>query len=679
VFALACAVAILVPSFAWAGTPPVSTATESTGPDLTLLSQDPWSPVGGTVTFRFEIHRAPPGTTLNFTPYQPLTTRGEFDLIAQGNPPRIALTNSQLSAPVEELATDPDTGARVVTIGLQPPNLGRDFSRLNVRAPGVYPLEIGLRDESDRPVGTSFVTMLVVSPPEGTPSITEPLNVAWVWPLVAAPSYLPNGQPDHTVTEQFLPEGRLGRLAVALRAVPDAPVTLSIGPETLEAWSLDPLGQGGAETIVAATATHQTLGNPYVPLDLPSLLDHGLTAAIDEELVRGSDVLTNLLGAAPDPRTRLVRPVSSAALGRLRASGIDRVVIDGSALTSPTTTATTSRPATFTPTPATVTTVRVPGANGSSETVEALATDTGFEKILTSGLDAPLRAQLLLGGLTIVANELPSSRRVVTLANPDNFSAPTSLYTSLLTGLRNNPYLRPVSVAQAFESATDSPASAAPVEREVVSTTSAEPHVLAVAYNFQRTRLNTLGAMTLADDPSVAQADRSLLASVTSAWPPDAGRSLAVRHIATTDHAVDNFVRLIEVPSPRTITLTSRSGAIPLTFRNETGHPVRLRAVLTSDKLFFPEGSVLDLELPPRSSTVRVAVETRTSGTFPIRLEVTSTDGVLPISHRRLEVRSTFVSTLGIVLMVSAVVFLAVWWGFDLRRRRRRRTQTAES
>jgi hypothetical protein len=323
--------------------------------------------------------------------------------------------------------------------------------------------------------------------------------------------------------------------------------------------------------------------------------------------------------------------------------------------------------------------VRLPTPNPTGESVEARATDVGFERILASDLDAPLRAQLILGGLTVVANELPSSRRVITFVNPDNFFAPTDLYTALLTGLRNNPYLQPVSVAQGFDSATDSPASAPPVDRELVSTGSAEPHVLAVAYNFQRARINELGTLAPPGDPAVAQADRSLLASVTSAWAPDAGRSLAERHIATTDHAVDNFVRLIEVPNPRTITLTSRSGAIPLTFRNETGRPVRLRAVLTSDKLFFPEGSVLDLELPPKSSTVRVAVETRTSGTFPIELEVTSENGVLPISHRRLEVRSTFVSTLGIVLMVSAVLFLAVWWGIDLRRRRRRRTQTAES
>jgi len=676
-FALAALAALLVPSSASAGTPPTTTGPPTTEPRVTLVSQDPWTPVGGNVTFRLDIAHAPPGATLNFNAYQSITTRSDFDTVAQGGAPRGLLQGGQLSAPVDELAVDPDTGWRVVTIGLQSPNLGRDISRLNVRAPGVYPIEVELRDET-RALAPSFVTMLVVAQPDGRPSITEPLNVVWVWPVVAPPSYLPNGEPDREVTAQFLPEGRLGRLAVALRTPPDVPVTLAVGPETLEAWSEDPLAQGGAETIVAATATHQTLGNPYVPLDLPSLLDHGLTAAIDEELARGSDVLTNTLGAAPDTRTRLVRPASVAAVARLRASGIDRVIVDGASLTPPTgTTTTASRQPTFTS--AAVATLRVPAPNTTGETVEALATDVGFERILASDLDAPLRAQLLLGGLTVVANELPSSRRVVTLVNPENFDAPTGLYTALLNGLRDNPYLQPVSAAQGFASASDSPVSAPPVERELVSTASADPHVLAVVYNLQRTRLNALGALTLSGDPEVAEADRSLLASVTSAWPPDAGRSLAVRHIATVDHAVDHFVRLIEVPSPRTITLTSRSGAIPLTFRNETGHPVRLRAVLTSDKLFFPEGSVIDLELPPKSSTWRVAVETRTSGTFPIKLEVTSTDGVLPISHRRLEVRSTFVSTLGIVLMVSAVLFLAVWWGIDLRRRRRRRTQTAES
>ncbi len=70
---------------------------------------------------------------------------------------------------------------------------------------------------------------------------------------------------------------------------------------------------------------------------------------------------------------------------------------------------------------------------------------------------------------------------------------------------------------------------------------------------------------------------------------------------------------------------------------------------------------------------MRVAVEARTSGTFPLRVTVTSIDGGLAISDTRFQIRSTVVSTLGIALMAGAGVFLAAWWIFDIRRRRRRR------
>src|SRR5262249_19188800 len=159
------------------------------------------------------------------------------DAIAQGVTPRGPLAGGLLSAPVDELVVDPVTGWRVVTIGLQPPNAATDITRLNVRTPGVYPIEVDLRDDTGTRTVASFVPTLVVAQADGRPSITEPLNVVWVWPLVAAPSYLPSGAPDPDVASQFPAEGRLGRQAVALRSVPDVPVTLDLGPETLEAWS----------------------------------------------------------------------------------------------------------------------------------------------------------------------------------------------------------------------------------------------------------------------------------------------------------------------------------------------------------------------------------------------------------------------------------------------------------
>jgi hypothetical protein len=45
----------------------------------------------------------------------------------------------------------------------------------------------------------------------------------------------------------------------------------------------------------------------------------------------------------------------------------------------------------------------------------------------------------------------------------------------------------------------------------------------------------------------------------------------------------------------------------------------------------------------------------------------------------RFQVRSTFVNMVGIVIGASALAFLAVWWGVDIRRRRRRRDEPANA
>ena len=126
-----------------------------------------------------------------------------------------------------------------------------------------------------------------------------------------------------------------------------------------------------------------------------------------------------------------------------------------------------------------------------------------------------------------------------------------------------------------------------------------------------------------------------------------------------------------------TITLTAEKGAIPVTFLNETGQALRVRVRLESDKLVFPDGNQRVLDLPPRSTTVRFTVETRSSGTFPLTLKVTSPDGALPIQQTEVKVRTTFfVNNVGVFLTVGAVLFLAGWWAHDIRRRRRRRAAT---
>jgi hypothetical protein len=663
--ALGCALPTVV-----AGGPLAPSAEAQTGAArLTLVRQDAWTPVGGTARLALTVEAPPPEARLSATVGQAVTTRTRFDEVVGGGPFGSVL--NQVSLPLAQLPTELDGLVRL-DLGLPAPTATRAPLELNVRRPGVYPLDLELRDADERPVA-SVRTMLVVAEAD-RPTVAQRLGVALVLPLTAPPSFLPDGTPDRAVAATYRPGGRLGRAAIALRSVPDVPVTLAPTVETLEGWATeartDPSVAATFDALRAATPGRTVLEGPYVPVDLPSLLVDGQSAAADDVLARGAGRVGPLLATGTDPRTRVLRPASPAALARLRAAGVERVVVEGGALEpAPETRYTPAQPVVLGPTP---------GAPDAAP-VGALVADPGLQALFARPASPAQTAQAILAGLALVALELPSQPRVVTIVLPDDLDAP-GLVADLLAGLRDNPYLRPITVAEAFATVPADPppvrANGAPGSsvRTVAAGAPERPLVSDATYRAQRSRWGAFATMTRAGDPAVAAGDRSLLAAVSDAWSEEAAPALVGGHLAVVDQSIGGLLERIDVPDPRTITLTARSGAIPLTFVNDTGHPVRLRASLSSDKLFFPQGSVLDLDLPPRSTTVRVAVEARTSGTFPVDLSVTSTDGVLPVSERRLEVRSTYVSTVGWVLMLSAAAVLAGWWGFDLRRRRRRRS-----
>jgi hypothetical protein len=66
-------------------------------------------------------------------------------------------------------------------------------------------------------------------------------------------------------------------------------------------------------------------------------------------------------------------------------------------------------------------------------------------------------------------------------------------------------------------------------------------------------------------------------------------------------------------------------------------------------------------------------VQARTSGDTALTIVLESPDRSLRINRTLLTVRSTAASGVGIVLSAGAAVFLVVWWGRDIRRRRRDR------
>src|SRR5262249_10668397 len=106
------------------------------------------------------------------------------------------------------------------------------------------------------------------------------------------------------------PTGRLGRAAQALGAAGSVPLSLVLGPETLESWAnLARHDRGAAtgldrvRTAVSDEDRRQVLATPYVPLDVPSLEAAGLGNQFVVGLRLGTDAVQTVVGVVPDPRT----------------------------------------------------------------------------------------------------------------------------------------------------------------------------------------------------------------------------------------------------------------------------------------------------------------------------------------------------------------------------------------
>ena len=640
---------------------------------ITLAAQDAWDVAGTSLHLQIKVPDALaiPDASISLVAYQPVASRAAFDRVVAGAVPSSVL--DQVVIPLSSLPTDP-TGTRTLTVGLESAGAARDATRLSLRRAGVYPVTVELRDSDER-TRSSFTTMAVIAAaaPDGNAQpLPARLGVAWVWPLVTGPSTLPDGSDDPAVTAELRPLGRLGRQAGALTRAGDVPLTLAPGPETLEAWvaqGRDDAGIGrGAAAVLDAAGRAQVVSGTYVPTDLPSLLAAGLTNAVDGQLVRGDETLGRLLGTRTDARTALARPIDGASLARLRAGGVDRLIVDDSAIAPASARATLTRPFSLQPPPALVT----------SGPVAAVANDTGIARllegdgVLPGAATSALRAQLTLAAMSVMAETQPGAVRAVVVVNPPDLNAPASLLDAVLTGLRGHPWLQPQTVGDVFASVAPETTGNS-VTRELVPYAPPAPPVDAATYNAAQERLGAFGSLAGTDDPIALAGDRSLLLSESATFTGPEGQVRASATIGSIAFSIEAFLAQVHVPRPSTVTLTSRSGEIPLTFRNDTGQRIDVLIELASPKLTFPQGSSRLITLEPKSTTVRFAVESRTSGTFPLQLRVRSPDGGLPVADTRFRVRSTVVSAVGIVLMGGAAVFLALWWAIHIRRARRAR------
>ncbi|TMK66882.1 MAG: hypothetical protein E6G60_02040, partial [Actinobacteria bacterium] len=541
----------------------------SSQPTVTLTAQDAWTVAGGESHLHVRVDGPADGGVgrglqLSVAEFAAATSRSGFER-ALSPPGPTSLPLSTLTFAYDDLPAELD-GSRLVTLPIQAPGI-RDASRLATRGRGVYPLEVELRAADDRRLD-GFTTALVIVDPAtspGTPAIATPLEFAWVWPLEAPPVYQPNGAPDAAVARALTPRGRLGRLAAALGAAPDVPVTIAPAGETMESWMNLPFVADGVAQLRDATAS-QVLSGPYVPMDVPALLAANMGGAVKDELVAGDAVLRQIFGERVDSGTALATTVNAATLDELRLRA-NRVVVRANALEPVTTRLTPTRPFT------------IETAAPLTTPIDAVASDSGLERELATK-DAPaLRAQRFLSTLALIALEAPNSatRRGIVVVNPGSFDAASTLVNTILVGLRGNPFVTPVTVSQLFDTVPPESGSDGPKDRQVADRAPGALPIVGFDYLGAQSQLDAYRSIVGARSRDIVRGGRLLLTTLSDQLDTRLGRPRAAAALAEVLGIIRAFLDGIQLPHPGTITLTARSGELPLTFRNINHQAVRVR------------------------------------------------------------------------------------------------------
>lgn len=276
-----------------------------------------------------------------------------------------------------------------------------------------------------------------------------------------------------------------------------------------------------------------------------------------------------------------------------------------------------------------------------------VAIDDELTSLLTSRNRPAESAHLLLARLAL-RNERNTTP--VLVGGPAMRGATVEAIETLLTALDDVGLLEPTSLV---EFAENSPAlTIRPIESpnqnlSTVSDTIQSILELNAAYDdFHRG-----GSL------SPAEVEDALL----SALSRDRNTTDRTRALDLVRRQLEDALNAITLRENQAVTLTARRLTIPLSIENRSDGDRTVRLRFVSDKVEVDENDQL-FDLPPGSTTLELNVEARSLGVSPLGVEVWSPDGRIPLEQARLQIRSTAVPGLGLLISGAALTFLIGWW-----------------
>lgn len=666
-----CAIAVAGPAVAQSASP------EPTA-DIAVTSFTPHNDL--TTPFRFALRLTNTGTVpledarVRLTIYQRVLSRSALNASLQGRPQTVVAgeTTEQLSEVV--------TPGQTVTVPVERDlaQVSSVFAARRAPRPGVYPVRIRA-EGSDRELWTGHSAIIFL------PAVPEErLNVTWVLPVHYQALFDGDGTYGGAGVDRALGPG--GALSDTLDAAAGASrLRVTYAPSGLLADQLDDLSDGftrrsGSQTIASvpgdaiprsAAASIETLSGaiakssaeiaaaPYSRADVVTLAHAEMASDVGKQVTFGLAAVADTFGRTPNVSVFVPAGlrIDSRAAAAVAGYGVRTVVMDPGVLPP--------APGPFGPDRPR----RVSGRGGV--TLNALLADESIKGHLegasAGSRDPVLQAQSALAETASAWLERPTSAdgRAIVIATAT--TPPADAIRTLTAGLASAPWITMRSASELVE--------VVPPEEdpEPLPLGNIGPRAEMQTLRTARRAIDILSRVIVEPAGPAPDLDRLVLAAESADWSgTDKGSALA----RSAKESADAIVSRIEAAARR-VTLTSRTGQLPVTILNETGYVIAVQVRLISSKVAFPDGDRQTIHVPGRSQTITVPAKALAAGAFGVKIELRTPDGTYPIGDDQLVVRSTAVSAVALIAVGGgAAVLIAAW--FRRGGRRRRGTPTPE-
>lgn len=590
---------------------PTTATAQTATPNISISSMPAWYPVGSEARLNVSIENATNVKSLRLQVYSRMTNDTQITNWTEKYTGRSVIRS--ISA---DVTAQPKLSYTFVIPADDPLNNTLDRS-------GVYPIRISAMSASGQRL--SDTRSFLLSQP--TPSSDESrIGVVIHTSLLPIASVAPDGSAVLSNPDR----GLLNSTISVLANHTELPISITTFGDTAAALNALPTEDATKAAMLSLLANVEVIGGQWAPSPAISTTPKNL----QESAALAGSQLETLLGHEPQEALLADNGYTESMLNQRT---IPIVLFPSSATT-----------------PRAESLIRRAGA-----TVDYLPYLSTAQQLLTNNSRAGVQNALAAVTMRYLVRPNQTNRHfVITTPSAKNLS-PGNLNT-WITALSQAGFLHPETIAQQQEQTATirEMNTVAPVSLTKRGQSVREQAVSDVA---------DFASFTLPDNPELESIEQSM-STASGAWLKEAQQRVYWQ--VNRDRVAGELAK-IDPPPNSHIRLTAKEVVLPITVSNTTGNPVKLELALRSPRVQFVDGSTRTLIIDRDSKTAKFQIRARTSGTFPIKVELRSLSRNVVLAQSEITIDAFATTHVGIYLSIAALVVLALWWSRYIWRRRK--------